>query len=145
VDVGALALSMTGVHLLIGLGESLVTVGVLSAVMLFAPGAAEWDPRSATITAPRRAIITLSGSALVFSTALAAIAASTPDGLESIVLAYRLPVGDTIVTGLPFLSDYGAVAGTSILLVGVIGVVAAGLLAAGLSTTMATRRSASPV
>ncbi|GAA2982763.1 cobalt/nickel transport system permease protein [Microbacterium terrae] len=141
VELGAMAVSMTGVHLLIGLGEVLITVGVLSIVMLVAPGAAEWDPRPAARTAPLRAGVALTTSALVFSTALAAVAASTPDGLESVVASYSLPVGDTLVTGVPLLSDYGSIAGTSILLVGVIGVLAAGALTAALSAPMLTCRA----
>ncbi|MDE0547443.1 energy-coupling factor ABC transporter permease [Microbacterium sp. C7(2022)] len=141
VDAAAMAASMTGVHLLIGLGEALITVGVLSAVMFFAPGVAERDARVSSATAPRRAVVTLSGAALVFSTALAAIAASTPDGLESVALAYSLPSGDTVIAGLPLLSDYGAAAGTSLLLVGAIGVLAAGLLTSGLSAPLLRREA----
>lgn len=139
VNLGAMAASMTGVHLLVGTGEMLITVAVLSLVMHVAPGTAQWDPRPAPRSAARRAGLALGASAVVSSTALAAIAASTPDGLESIVLAYRLPVGDAVITGLPQLSDYGAVAGTNLALVGLIGILGAGLATTALSASMRAR------
>ncbi|QKJ18282.1 energy-coupling factor ABC transporter permease [Microbacterium hominis] len=136
VDLGSMALTMTRLHLLIGVGEALITLAVLSLVMVAAPGATAWDARPAGASAPLRAGIALGSSAVVFATALAAVAATTPDGLESVVLAYGLPIGEAIATGMPLLSEYGAIAGTGIALVGAIGIVAAGLVTIGLSSPL---------
>lgn len=141
----ALAVSMTGIHLAIGAGEAVITVAVLSLVLLLAPGAAEWDARPLAPRAPLRAGAGLLAAALVFATALSFVAASDPDGLESVVLAYELPVGQALATGIPFLSDYGSTAGTNLALVGLIGVAAAALLTAALASTMLRRgRPAAP-
>ena len=54
----------------------------------------------------------------------------------------ELEIGDAILTGIPLLADYGATAGTHLLLVGAIGIAAAGALTTGLSATMLTRTPA---
>jgi len=124
---------LTAVHLAIGLGEAAITAGVLSAVMAFAPGVAAWDQRSAaTPVAVRRGVAALGAMAAVSAGALALVASGSPDGLEHIVGAYSLPVGDATFAGLPGLADYGSVDGTEFL-AAIAGLVAAAVIGAGLA------------
>ncbi|EHK83769.1 energy-coupling factor ABC transporter permease [Rhodococcus pyridinivorans] len=107
---------LTAVHLTIGLGEALITAAVLSAVMAFAPGVAAWDARpSVTPVAVRRGLAAIGGLGVVSACALALVASGNPDGLEHIVGAYSLPVGDAAFAGLPGLADYGTLSGTEFL------------------------------
>ncbi|UGQ56404.1 energy-coupling factor ABC transporter permease [Rhodococcus pyridinivorans] len=107
---------LTAVHLTIGLGEALITAAVLSAVMAFAPGVAAWNARpSVTPIAVRRGLAAIGGLGVVSACALALVASGNPDGLEHIVGAYSLPVGDAAFAGLPGLADYGTISGTEFL------------------------------
>ncbi|MBS9372148.1 energy-coupling factor ABC transporter permease [Rhodococcus sp. B50] len=114
--VAAFIGDLTAVHLAIGLGEALITAAVLSAVMAFAPGVAAWDARSSiTPVAVRRGLAAIGGLGVISACALALVASGSPDGLEHIVGAYSLPVGDTTFAGLPGLADYGTLSGTEFL------------------------------
>ncbi|UTM39283.1 energy-coupling factor ABC transporter permease [Rhodococcus pyridinivorans] len=107
---------LTAVHLTIGLGEALITAAVLSAVMAIAPGVVAWDARpSVTPVAVRRGLAAIGGLGVVSACALALVASGNPDGLEHIVGAYSLPVGDAAFAGLPGLADYGTLSGTEFL------------------------------
>ncbi|WP_418345717.1 energy-coupling factor ABC transporter permease [Rhodococcus pyridinivorans] len=104
---------LTAVHLTIGLGEALITAAVLSTVMAIAPGVAAWDARpSVTPVAVRRGLAAIGGLGVVSACALALVASGSPDGLEHIVGAYSLPVGDATFAGVPGLADYGTISGT---------------------------------
>ncbi|WP_231911942.1 energy-coupling factor ABC transporter permease [Rhodococcus sp. D-6] len=112
----ALIGDLIAVHLAIGLGEALITAAVLSAVMAFAPGVAAWDARSSvTPVVVRRGLAAIGGLGVVSACALALVASGSPDGLEHIVGAYSLPVGDAAFAGLPGLADYGTLSGTEFL------------------------------
>ncbi|WAL44319.1 energy-coupling factor ABC transporter permease [Rhodococcus pyridinivorans] len=125
---------LTAVHLAIGLGEALITAAVLSAVMAFAPGVAAWDARpSVTPVAVRRGLAAIGGLGVVSACALALVASGSPDGLEHIVGAYSLPVGDAAFAGLPGLADYGTLSGTEFL-AALAGLAATAVLGAALAT-----------
>ncbi|WP_016933279.1 energy-coupling factor ABC transporter permease [Rhodococcus sp. R1101] len=124
---------LTAVHLAIGLGEALITAAVSSAVMAFAPGVAVWDERSTvTPVAVRRGVAALGGLAVTSACALALVASGSPDGLEHIVGAYSLPVGDATFAGIPGLADYGTISGTEFL-AALAGLAATAVIGAGLA------------
>ncbi|SUE14021.1 cobalamin biosynthesis protein CbiM [Rhodococcus gordoniae] len=124
---------LTAVHLAIGVGEALITAAVSSAVMAFAPGVAVWDER-ATVTsvAVRRGVAALGGLAVTSACALALVASGSPDGLEHIVGAYSLPVGDATFAGVPGLAAYGTISGTEFL-AALAGLAATAVIGAGLA------------
>ncbi|WP_455901755.1 energy-coupling factor ABC transporter permease [Rhodococcus gordoniae] len=124
---------LTAVHLAIGLGEALITAAVSSAVMAFAPGVAVWDERSTvTSVAVRRGVAALGGLAVTSACALALVASGSPDGLEHIVGAYSLPVGDATFAGVPGLAAYGTISGTEFL-AALAGLAATAVIGAGLA------------
>lgn len=135
VPLGELTASMLSVHALIGLGEAVITAGVVAVVLAAAPGAAHIDTRPARswIQAPaRRAVLALSAIAAVTAVGLSSFAASSPDGLEATAeqLGFLDVASEHALAGLPF-ADYGAASGSPVALAGLLGiVVVAGLAAA---------------
>ena len=135
VPLGELTASMLSVHALIGLGEAVITAGVLAVVLAAAPGAAHIDrrPVRSSVQAPaRRAVLTLSTIAAVTSVVLSSFAASSPDGLEATAeqLGFLDVASEHALAGLP-LADYGAASGSPVGLAGLVGiVVVAGLVTA---------------
>jgi cobalt/nickel transport system permease protein len=167
VPVGELVGQMLSVHALIGLGEALITAGVVGLVLGVAPGVAAIEPaarraaaRAATalpdgvgtarpstapVVAVRRAVVALGGAALLAAVVVSSFAAATPDGLEATAesVGFADAARDHAFAGTP-LADYGEVGGIFVGAAGFVGVVlvvalTAGLLAAGLRAT--TRRS----
>ncbi|WP_066460255.1 energy-coupling factor ABC transporter permease [Sanguibacter suarezii] len=144
VPLGELTASMLSVHALIGLGEALITAGVIAVVLAVAPGAAHIDPRPAQswVQAPaRRAVLALSAIAAVTAVGLSSFAASSPDGLEATAeqLGFLDVASQHALAGLPF-ADYGAASGSPVGLAGLLGiVVVAGLAAAMLGAARSDR------
>lgn len=132
VDAGGLAASMLGVHALIGVGEAVITVAVLSLVLAVAPGLAAVDTRPLAPARARRGALGVTGAGLLCAAALSAVASSAPDGLESVALAYSFAeaAAPHALAGA-VLAGYGETAGVPVALAGVVGLVLTGLLAAG--------------
>lgn len=132
VEAGGLAASMVGVHALIGVGEAVITVAALSLVLAVAPGLAAVDPRPLAPVRARRGVLGVAAAGLLCAAVLSAVAASAPDGLESVALAYSFAdsaAPHTLAGAV--LAGYGEAAGLPVALAGVVGLVLTGLLAAG--------------
>ncbi|GEO96931.1 energy-coupling factor ABC transporter permease [Kocuria turfanensis] len=132
VETGGLAASMLGVHALIGVGEAVITVAVLSLVLALAPGLAAVDARPLAPARARRGALGVTGAGLLCAAGLSAVASSAPDGLESVALAYSFAeaAGPHALAGA-VLAGYGESAGLPVVLAGMVGLVLTGLLAAG--------------
>ena len=153
VPVGELVGQMLGVHLLVGLGEALITAGVVGLVLAVAPGAAAVAGRRAPALAPsaplaavRRAVLALGTGALLAAVVVSSFAAATPDGLEATAesVGFADAARDHAFAGAP-LADYGEVGGIFVGVAGLVGVVlvvalTVGVLGAGLRA--AGRRTA---
>ena len=131
VPVGELASQMLGVHLLIGAGEALITVGLVALVMAVAPGSAQVQVVAATesgqplpvASGTRRPVAVLGAGAVLAAVLLSSFAASSPDGLEATASAvgFAGAARDHALSGLP-LADYGAAGGVFVGLAGLVGV-----------------------
>ncbi|WP_455604197.1 energy-coupling factor ABC transporter permease [Cellulosimicrobium funkei] len=153
VPVGELVGQMLGVHLLVGLGEALITAGVVGLVLAVAPGAAAVAGRRAPALAPsaplaavRRAVLALGTGALLAAVVVSSFAAATPDGLEATAesVGFADAARDHAFAGAP-LADYGEVGGIFVGVAGLVGValvvaLTVGVLGAGLRA--AGRRTA---
>lgn len=155
VPVGELVGQMLGVHLLVGLGEALITAGVVGLVLAVAPGVAAVEARrapalapSAPVAAVRRAVLALGTGALLAAVVVSSFAAATPDGLEATAesVGFADAARDHAFAGAP-LADYGEVGGIFVGVAGLVGlalvvaltvgVLGAGLRAAGRRTARA--------
>lgn len=153
VPVGELVGQMLGVHLLVGLGEALITAGVVGLVLAGAPGVAAVEDRRAPALAPsaplaavRRAVLALGTGALLAAVVVSSFAAATPDGLEATAesVGFADAARDHAFAGAP-LADYGEVGGIFVGVAGLVGValvvaLTVGVLGAGLRA--AARRTA---
>ncbi|MGX1573418.1 energy-coupling factor ABC transporter permease [Cellulosimicrobium funkei] len=153
VPVGELVGQMLGVHLLVGLGEALITAGVVGLVLAVAPGVAAVEDRRAPALAPsaplaavRRAVLALGTGALLAAVVVSSFAAATPDGLEATAesVGFADAARDHAFAGAPF-ADYGEVGGIFVGVAGLVGValvvaLTVGVLGAGLRA--AGRRTA---
>ena len=153
VPVGELVGQMLGVHLLVGLGEALITAGVVGLVLAVAPGVAAVEARRAPALAPsaplaavRRAVLALGTGALLAAVVVSSFAAATPDGLEATAesVGFADAARDHAFAGAP-LADYGEVGGIFVGVAGLVGValvvaLTVGVLGAGLRA--AGRRTA---
>lgn len=153
VPVGELVGQMLGVHLLVGLGEALITAGVVGLVLAGAPGVAAVEDRRAPALAPsaplaavRRAVLALGTGALLAAVVVSSFAAATPDGLEATAesVGFADAARDHAFAGAP-LADYGEVGGIFVGVAGLVGValvvaLTVGVLGAGLRA--AGRRTA---
>ncbi|MDQ8041942.1 energy-coupling factor ABC transporter permease [Cellulosimicrobium sp. XJ-DQ-B-000] len=153
VPVGELVGQMLGVHLLVGLGEALITAGVVGLVLAVAPGVAAVEDRRAPALAPsaplaavRRAVLALGTGALLAAVVVSSFAAATPDGLEATAesVGFADAARDHAFAGAP-LADYGEVGGIFVGVAGLVGValvvaLTVGVLGAGLRA--AGRRTA---
>ncbi|MGW9417283.1 energy-coupling factor ABC transporter permease [Cellulosimicrobium funkei] len=151
--VGELVGQMLGVHLLVGLGEALITAGVVGLVLAGAPGVAAVEDRRAPALAPsaplaavRRAVLALGTGALLAAVVVSSFAAATPDGLEATAesVGFADAARDHAFAGAP-LADYGEVGGIFVGVAGLVGValvvaLTVGVLGAGLRA--AGRRTA---
>lgn len=152
VPVGELVGQMLGVHLLVGLGEALITAGVVGLVLAVAPGVAAVEAcrapalaPSAPVAAVRRAVLALGTGALLAAVVVSSFAAATPDGLEATAesVGFADAARDHAFAGAP-LADYGEVGGIFVGVAGLVGlalvvaltvgVLGAGLRAAGRRT-----------
>ncbi|WP_454729894.1 energy-coupling factor ABC transporter permease [Cellulosimicrobium protaetiae] len=169
VPVGELVGQMLSVHAVIGLGEALITAGVVGLVLAVAPGVAavEGVARSAashavvpdavrsaasstgigapTATAPagavRRAVLALGSGALLAAVVVSSFAAATPDGLEATAesVGFADAARDHAFAGMP-LADYGEAGGIFVGVAGLVGVALVVALAAGLTVALLRTR-----
>ncbi|MEX5303037.1 energy-coupling factor ABC transporter permease [Kocuria sabuli] len=132
VATGGMAASMLGVHALIGVGEAVITVAVLSLVLAVAPGLAAVDARPSAPAGARRGALGVAGAGLLCAAVLSAVASSAPDGLEAVALAYSFAdAAAPHAFADAALAGYGEPAGLPLALAGVLGLVLTGVLAAG--------------
>ena len=169
VPVGELVGQMLSVHAVIGLGEALITAGVVGLVLAVAPGVAavEGVARSAAngalvpdavaspgaVVSPgavRRAVLALGSGALLAAVVVSSFAAATPDGLEATAesVGFADAARDHAFAGMP-LADYGEAGGIFVGVAGLVGValavaLTAGLLTAGLRATARPRTATAP-
>ena len=122
VPVGALVGQMLSVHVLIGLGEALITAGVVGLVLGVAPRVAASEP--AARRAVTRPVVALGSAALLAAVVVSSLAASTPDGLEATAesVGFADAARDHAFAGMP-LADYGEVGGIFVGAAGLLGVV----------------------
>lgn len=158
VPLGELVGQMLSVHVLVGLGEALITAGVVGLVLAVAPGVAAIEPAaraargdvvgstspalspSSVVTAApaggvRRTVAALGGGALLAAVVLSSFAAATPDGLEATAEAvgFAGAARDHAFAGLP-LADYGEAGGIFVGVAGLVGVVLVVAVTAALLT-----------
>ncbi|MFF2269723.1 energy-coupling factor ABC transporter permease [Cellulosimicrobium cellulans] len=164
VPVGELVGQMLSVHAVIGLGEALITAGVVGLVLAVAPGVAAIEgvarpapsravgpdamaspgtavsPGSTALAAApagavRRAVLALGSGALLAAVVVSSFAAATPDGLEA--TAESVGFADA-ARAHAFagmpLADYGEAGGIFVGVAGLVGVALVVALAAGLLT-----------
>jgi cobalt/nickel transport system permease protein len=173
IPIGKLAGTMVGWHLLIGIGEAVITAAVLSAVVATRPDLVyaarhlqpelilvDADGRTSTVTADKPIVVRPAGRTLgvglavtfLVAGALSLFASAHPDGLEFVgaSLGFGDSAKDSAVAGSP-LADYG-VSGVgnrqlSGALAGVIGVlltIGAGLAVTKLASLRTSSRAAKP-
>lgn len=169
VDGGSLFSAMLSVHVLIGLGEAVITGAAVAAVLAVAPGAAVVDdravagavtpagslgaggaqgavPRSAGLLARfqgvRPAVAGLTAAALLAAVVLSSFASSSPDGLEATAesVGFAGAARDHALGGLP-LADYGDAGGIFVGLAGGVGVLLAGAVTFALLAALIRRRT----
>ncbi|WP_265522538.1 energy-coupling factor ABC transporter permease [Oerskovia flava] len=130
VPLGTLVAQMLAVHTLIGVGEALITVGVVSLVFAVAPGTAVLDTRARAHST--RAAATLGAGALLAAVVLSSFAAATPDGLEATAesVGFAGAARDHALGTFP-LADYGEVGEIFVGVAGLIGVALCVVLALG--------------
>ncbi|WP_426309523.1 energy-coupling factor ABC transporter permease [Cellulosimicrobium sp. E-16] len=160
VPVGELVGQMLSVHAVIGLGEALITAGVVGLVLAVAPGVAavEGVARSAAngalvpdavaspgaVVSPgavRRAVLALGSGALLAAVVVSSFAAATPDGLEATAesVGFADAARDHAFAGMP-LADYGEAGGIFVGVAGLVGVALVVALAAGLTVALLRTR-----
>jgi cobalt/nickel transport system permease protein len=145
--LGTLAVSMVGWHLLIGLGEAVITAATVSAVVAVRPdlvyaarglqpvlelrgpgvSAQVRVPVQAQAASPRgslRPVLLIGGGvALVLAGVVSFFASSSPDGLEHVAgeRGFLATAREHLLGDLP-LADYGEVGGIPVGLAGILGV-----------------------
>ncbi len=136
VDISKVLVLMTGTHLLIGIGEGLITVAVVGAVLQARPdlvfGARDISTNQKVGT---RRFWVLAGVVLMALLALTTVASSSPDGLEWVArqAGFAASATDSVAAGSP-LADYAtdtvpSQVGT--IVAGLVGVVATFLIGWG--------------
>ena len=150
VSVQAVLVAMTGVHLLIGLGEGLITMLTVGAVYLVRPDLVYGVNRGRPISSapgPSPWPLVVGGLALSLFVAgfLSFYASSSPDGLERVAddTGFAGTAADSANAALPT-ADYG-IAGVndahlSTGLAGILGVIAVAVIVFGLFLLFARRR-----
>jgi cobalt/nickel transport system permease protein len=142
---GTLAVSMVGWHLLIGLGEAVITAATVSAVVavrpdlvyaarslqpvleLRGPGVPAQAQAAAPAASPRgslRPVLLIGGAvALLLAGVVSFFASSSPDGLEHVAgeKGFLETAREHLLGDLP-LADYGRVGGIPVGLAGILGV-----------------------
>jgi cobalt/nickel transport system permease protein len=130
-------------HALIGVGEGLVTAGLVSYVHAVRPELMKAD---AEIMRPRGLVISLGATALV-AAAVSFVASNSPDGLEHVAESLGFVTTSEPVWRLSPMADY-AVPGLANetlagVLAGIVGVMVTGILLYALLQTARTRRAGS--
>ncbi|RYV51415.1 energy-coupling factor ABC transporter permease [Pengzhenrongella frigida] len=148
VPLGSLAGQMVGWHLLIGLGEALLTGLLVAAVMAVNPNlvfAARWtgSPTPARASA-RVGVVAVATTAGIVAVALARFASPSPDGLAFVSqhLGLEVAAGAEVMSGA-WLAGYGAASGIDVGLAGLVGVVLVAAAGGGLAALIARTSSAS--
>ena len=149
VPLGALTAQMVGVHLLIGIGEALVTTAVVAAALALAPTMVFAARRTGT-TAPTEvsARVSVTGVgvvALMLAGALTRFASPHPDGMEFVAtnLGLDATAGARELMSSP-VAGYGAAGGIDIGAAGVLGVlITAAVTVLLLMATLARRAPSS--
>ncbi|QJW35840.1 energy-coupling factor ABC transporter permease [Cellulosimicrobium protaetiae] len=169
VPVGELVGQMLSVHAVIGLGEALITAGVVGLVLAVAPGVAAIEdvarsaasgavvpaqtspgaavsprpgsPAAASVGAVRRAVLALGSGALLAAVVVSSFAAATPDGLEATAesVGFADAARDHAFAGMP-LADYGEAGGIFVGVAGLVGVALVVALAAALTIALLRTR-----
>lgn len=146
VDLTAVGLLMVGVHVLIGLGEAAITVGVVGAVLSTRPdlvyGARDLDSASAAGRLSNRRFVLVAAAVAVALVGLATVASSNPDGLEWVAqqTGFATDATESVTAESP-LADYGAGglgSGAGTIVAGLAGLVV--VSGVGALTLAATRR-----
>lgn len=146
-SVGTVAAAMVGVHLLIGIGEGIITALTVSAVLASRPDLVHGAQRPATKVRPRFAVAGLAVAAglAVF---VSPMASSSPDGLEKVAIdeGFIDTATDHALADIPT-ADY-AIRGVedervSVGLAGLLGVAVTFAVALGLHAVV-RRRTPSP-
>jgi cobalt/nickel transport system permease protein len=144
--------AMLGVHLLIGIGEGLITVAALSFLLATRPDLV--PAATARLDAPQRRVgrggIAVAGLGVAAILALLSpLASGAPDGLERVATDLGFldtSTGPEATSPVGVLPDYtlpGLDGGISTILAGLIGVVIVMSLAYGIATTLNRRRAQS--
>ncbi|ADG73624.1 cobalamin (vitamin B12) biosynthesis CbiM protein [Cellulomonas flavigena DSM 20109] len=149
VATGALTGQMLGVHLLVGVGEAVITGAVVAVVVALRPEvlALTATPGDRPEARVRSAALVpagaLAGVAVLAAVALSPLASAAPDGLEATAerVGFAGAARDHALAGAP-LADYGDAGGILVGVAGVVGVVACLALAAALARAVVGRRSA---
>ncbi|MBO0922460.1 energy-coupling factor ABC transporter permease [Cellulomonas sp. zg-ZUI222] len=144
VPLGVLAGQMLGVHLLIGLGEAVLTGAVVAVVVAVRPQVAALTARGGR-PARTGALLPaglLTGVAGLAAVALSAVASAAPDGLEATAArtGFAGAARDHALAGLP-LADYGDAGGLAVGVAGAIGVVVCLVVAVALAGAVARPRA----
>lgn len=146
VPLGTLTAQMLGVHLLVGLGEAVITGAVVAVVVAVRPDvlaltAPDGAPRRAGALRPAGVLAGLAGVAAVV---LSPVASTAPDGLEATAArtGFAGAARDHALAGMP-LADYGAAGDVLVGAAGGVGVLACAALALAAATLAARGRSGS--
>ncbi|MGV8967755.1 MAG: energy-coupling factor ABC transporter permease [Cellulomonas sp.] len=147
--LGALVGQMVGWHLLIGVGEALVTGLLVAAVLAVDPNLA-FVARRSGVTSPARVparfgVAEVAATAGIVAVALARFASPSPDGLAFVSrhLGLDAAAGAQAVSHA-WLAGYGAARGIDVGVAGLVGVALTALLTAGLAVALA-RTASGPV
>ncbi len=149
VPLGALVGQMVGWHLLIGVGEALLTGLLVAAVMAVDPNLV-FAARRSGVVAPARVptrvgVAGVAATAGIVAVALVRFASPNPDGLAFVSqhLGLDAAAGVQVMSGA-WLAGYGATGGVDVGVAGLVGVALTGILAAGLAAALA-RTGSRPV
>lgn len=154
VATGALAGQMLGVHLLVGIGEAVITGAVVAVVVALRPDvlALTATPGAGTEARTLRrwsgALVpagALAAVAVLSAVVLSPLASAAPDGLEATAerVGFAGAARDHALAGTP-LADYGDASGILVGVAGGVGVVACLVLAASVALAVARRRTPTP-
>lgn len=139
VPLGALTAQMLGVHLLVGVGEAVLTGAVVAVVVALYPGGValtQADGRAAADGA-RRPALALAGIGALAAVVLSGVASDAPDGLEAtaVGVGFAGVARDHALAGMP-LADYGAAGDVLGGVAGGVGVLVCAVVAVALARTV---------
>lgn len=138
-EITTVVAAMLGVHLLIGIAESVIAAVVVASLMALAPNLV-WSYRVGAAPArlggvrpTRPAVLGLSAVALMCAAGLSRLASPHPDGLEFVAEEFGFAFEAAVPPVSALLADYGAVAGLDVGVAGAVGLLLVGFLAWGVS------------